>query len=96
MEDYITPSEVIDHYEDTLRDLSKEELLALPYKLKEEGNKFIKSQELAKAIQSYVKALTAFHYLLNHEILKTTEQVVEYMANVEVTHFFLYNFFSNS
>ena len=84
MKEYITTSETLDHYEDSLSNYTKEELLLLPYRHKEEGNKLVKSQLYLKSIQSYVKALISFHYLIDHDILNVTEQIIEYINNVEV------------
>jgi len=84
MKDYILSSETLDHYEDSLSKFSKSDLLSLPYKHKEEGNRLVKSELYLKSIQSYVKALISFHYLLDHNILGVTEQIIEYISNVEV------------
>jgi len=84
MKDFITSDEMIDYYEDSLVKLSRDTLLLIPHKCKEEGNNFIKSGLYERSTKCYVKALMAFHYLLNHKVLTVTEEVIKYIDRVVV------------
>lgn len=83
MESNVTPDEAIEGYEDSLHGRPRTELLQEPYRQKEDGNRAFKLPDHVSAVQSYLRALIAFRYLLNHSILTVAEEVVDYVANVE-------------
>jgi len=84
MDSIFLKEEVIQNYEEILKNTSKNDLLILPHQLKNEGNKLMKTGDFENAIQYYIKALMAFDFLLNHDYMNTTEQIVETIQTLEV------------